>query len=179
MFERTDEDIAAGVIRLDLGGQAYVLPTLPWAASDEWQATLKAKLIEISGRDLDDLESAVAALSTTMDSLVDLIAAYDREHKLGRDATELRNRFDRAQLYETFKAIARHEFPFMRDAEGTVSMLMPYLRPILIALLSGVASRQQSGTSGRSPTGGSTPGLSVVDSTGGSSTPSGELGKSA
>lgn len=181
MFERSEEDIAAGIIRLSLGGQEYILPTLPWAASDDWQATFKARLNEITGRDFGDIgpEMALSALSATMDTLVDLIASYDREHKLGRDSADLKARYDRAQMYETFKAIGRHEFPFLRDVDGTVAMLMPYLRPILTGLLANIASRQPGGSNGRSPTGVSTPGLSVVGSTGGSSTPSGKQGKSA
>ena len=178
MFDRSDDDIAAGVIRLPLGGREYILPTLPWEASDEWQGRFKQALHDIAGADFTDLDTGFTLLSTAMGTLVDLVAAYDVEHKLGRNAEDLRKHFDRAQIYEVFKAIARHEFPFLRDAEGAVTMLTPILRPLMLNIVAAVASRQASTTSGASPTGASTPELSVVSSTDDSSTSSGKRARS-
>jgi hypothetical protein len=178
MFDRSDEDIAAGVIRLSLGGQDYILPTLKWADSEVWQADLQKRLMELTGRDHPDIDAAIESLSGALNVMVDLVSDYDRTHVLGKDADDLKRTLDRAQMYETFKAIARHEFPFIRDAEGLGAMVMPYLRPILMSLLANLWD-QRKPSNGPSPTGDSTPALSEADSTTVSSDSSGEQAKAA
>jgi hypothetical protein len=164
MFERTDEDLAAGLLRFTLAGREYVMHTLSWEASDAWQADARSRLAAITDARFESPDDLFGLFATSMGDAVELVAAYDTEHVLGRDAADLKSRFDKAQLYEVFKAILRHEVPPLRDGRAVISTAVPVVMPMLQKALAALGSRSPASTSSPSANGGSTPEPSALAS---------------
>lgn len=160
MTARTPEDILAGVLRITVGGIEKRVPTLPMRACAEWQETLGAQLGGFA-RNLTADQSADSLLGFarfTQGAILDAVVGYDRTGALGgRDWLE--EHADPAQLYLAFRAMAEVAFPFVTDVRSLLALL-----PGLLAT-SDVGSSSPSSTSGRSPTGGSTPARSKSAST--------------
>lgn len=78
--ERSPTDIAFGVARVILGGQAYHLPALAWRAADEWEAAMYGETrafitaLEDAG---DDTTAILARLRSEPERLLDALMAYD------------------------------------------------------------------------------------------------------
>ena len=146
---RTDEDILAGVLRVPVGGVEKLVPTLPIRATREWQALLSEKLggfgVVMAAEQSPDTLAAFGSLS--LDTILDLVLAYDRSGALGgRDWIE--EHADPAQLYGAVRQMAEVAFPFVSDLQ-TVLRVLP-------GLLLGAKSSTPNSTNGRSPTGVST-----------------------
>lgn len=76
-LERSMTDVIAGVFRIRLARQDFVLPVLTYGENDEWEATLDADLQPLIA-DETDAGQALELLKQYGDKLVDLIYAYDR-----------------------------------------------------------------------------------------------------
>jgi hypothetical protein len=157
---RSPEDVLAGVIRIAVGGQEKLLPTLSIRGTRDWQAAIAA----IPGRfNPGDPEAWTATEASefsglTLDVILDIITLYDRNGALGgRDWLE--EHADPAQLYAALAAISEVAFPF---ADNT--------RLLLAALVAKavVGSPPPNSTSGPSPTGTSRPARSRKPSIGAS-----------
>lgn len=73
-------DLLSRVVRITLGGVEYALPTLPIAGNKRWKSQLDARLtglVEAASAGGDDLEAILAALSTQVDDLIELLLSYD------------------------------------------------------------------------------------------------------
>lgn len=92
---RSAEDILSRVVRVTIGGQTYELPVRSIRANREWKAGLDARLshvlarIEASDTAEDSRAALVAALSSQVDDLIDMLIAYDTSGVLpSREAIE-------------------------------------------------------------------------------------------
>ena len=160
MSGRSAEDVLSGTLRIPLGGVEKIVPTLPIRASREWQQLITEKVggfgAVMSAQQTPEALGALANLS--LDTILDLVVAYDRTNALG-GREWLEEHADPAQLYGAVRAMAGVAFPFVNDAKALVGLL-----PGLVDALS-----QPSSTSGPSPTGASTRARSKSASTGASS----------
>ncbi|HSW41752.1 MAG TPA: hypothetical protein VLM76_04515 [Patescibacteria group bacterium] len=151
MTQRRPEDVASGILRINVGGTEKRVPTLPMRASAEWQETLGAQLAGF-GRSLSADQSAdslVGFARFTQGAILDAVVAYDRSGALGgRDW--LAEHADPAQLYGAFRQMAEVAFPFVTDVRSLLALL-----PGLLAQVD-VGSASESSTSGLLPTGAST-----------------------
>lgn len=81
--KRPAEDLIGRVVRVTLGGQTYELPVRSIRANREWKAGLDARLSAVLSRiessdAADDARAAlVAALSSQLDDLIEMLIAYD------------------------------------------------------------------------------------------------------
>ena len=86
---RSLADVMAGVIRVELGGQPYVLPVRSIAENEEWQASLATQTIAIlNGIEKLDDPAEILRLLASVD-LLDLLVSYDKDGALP-PKTELR-----------------------------------------------------------------------------------------
>lgn len=160
MAERSAEDIAAGVLRIAVGGTVREVPTLKAKYVGAW-----AELVLLTDRDghavkIKPLEEwtafDVAQLAgPALDRVVDLIVAYDRTGALGGRDWLMENA-DPPQLQEALTAMLGNAFPLADSPE------------VLAATVMGQAAAGSSpprSTSGRSRPGTSTRTSSGRDST--------------
>lgn len=135
MFERSPEDVVRGVFRFTLGETEYVMPTLSWDDSEEWHERVRKELAgALETVDIEVPSDVLVLVNRSMGTMVELIAAYDISHKLGRNEKDIR-RHDRQQLYEVFKAIVRHEFPLTGDLRTVAESALPVVRPLIYQTL--------------------------------------------
>lgn len=155
---RTPEDIAAGILRISIGGVEKRVPTLPIRASAEWQEALGAALGGFARSLAADqsADSLVGFLAFTQGALLDAVISYDRTGALG-GREWLEENADPAQLYIAFRQMAEVVAPFVTDVRSLLGMLP--------GLLADVGSASPNSTSGPSPTGDSTPAPSRSAST--------------
>lgn len=154
MTDRTEELGLAHRLPIVVGGVLVELRTLNLDESDKWQERIKGVNVQT------DLSP---------DLMLDLVVAYDVEHVLGARA-QLRKKFTRQELWDALNQMASAEFPLemvarsVAEASGVTAM-----GPFLFLLANQLATQpsrspRESSTNGRSPTGESTTGLSVVAS---------------
>ena len=151
MPPRSAEDILAGVLRIAVGRglkEEKIVPTLPIRATREWQAQLGKEPSGFSVPVTND-EWTPANVSEfaglTLDTVLDMIVAYDRSGALG-GREWLEENADPFQLRTAITQMAEVAFPFSTDV------------PTLLAALvvqRVVGSNPPSSTNGHSPTGGS------------------------
>lgn len=157
---RSPEDVLAGVIRVAVGGQEKLLPTLSIRGTREWQAAVAAMPGRFNPADPEAWTTGEASefSGLTLDVVLDIIVLYDRASALG-GREWLEDHADPAQLYAALAAISEVAFPF---ADNT--------RVLLAALVATavVGSSPPSSTSGPSPIGTSRPARSRKRSTGAS-----------
>jgi hypothetical protein len=155
--ERPADDVAAGVIRVTIDGQEFVLPVLRIKAEREWKAGLR----EMFGRQLAGQDGETVGLerlgefsNLAVDTALDLVASYDRSGIFGgRDWLE-----EHAYQAELFAVL--------REIWAVVFLPLAQAGQQLPALAGGTAdgsSIASSSTNGRSPIGASIP----TDSSGG------------
>lgn len=145
MAERSEEDVLAGVLRIEVGDGVRVVPTLKAKYVGEWMARF-APPAGAKERPLRDLSVAdvVAIPAQNVERLVDLMVAYDRTGVLGgRDW--LLEHADPAQLQRAVEQMVANANPFA-DAQSFLGLM----------LIRAAGSAQPSSTSGRSTTGAST-----------------------
>ena len=158
MSTRSPEDVLAGVLRIAVGGVEKLVPTLPLRATREWQAQIAKGPSGFSVPvDSDDWSaSAVAEFSgMTLDTVLDIVVAYDRTGALGgRDWLE--ENADPAQLHAAALQMMEVAYPFAEDVTLLLAALV--VRTV-------VESGPRSSTNGRSRTGASTRARSTTAST--------------
>lgn len=78
-------DVLSRVVRIDLGGQSFVLPVLRIGGNRRWKQSLDGSLtglIEGLTKSGDDMGAILGALSAQTDTLLDLLISYDETHVL-------------------------------------------------------------------------------------------------
>jgi hypothetical protein len=149
--ERTAEDVAAGILRIAIGGTVREVPTLKAKYVGAWamQVMLQddaGELVKI--KPLDEWTGAdVAALAgPAIDRVIDLIVAYDRSGALGgRDWLE--ENADPPQLQTAFTQMLGNAFPLATSPDVLAGTIMAQVA---------AGSSRASSTSGPLPTGTST-----------------------
>ncbi len=155
MSSRSDEDRLAGVLRIAVGGDEKIVPTLPIKATREWQAALAPdEAAAVSDADLTPGDT-VRLIDLSLDAVLNVVVTYDRTSALG-GREWLDEHADPEQLYVAAGQMAEVAFPFARS----VPMLLGALLARSVA-----ASSQPSSTSSALPSGGSTPAPSKTRST--------------
>ena len=87
---RRPEDVLSGEIRVEVGGQPYVLPVLSIAANRRWKSSLTTEMGGLVAH-LDDASSFAdiyAALAAAEDNWLTLLRSYDQTHVLPDDLDE-------------------------------------------------------------------------------------------
>lgn len=89
---RSAEDILARRVRLDIGGEEYVLPVLPIRDNRAWTDRLHGEVSTVF-RDVEeggeDVTTVLAALAAAPDRFMDMLLLYDIGHVLpAREAIE-------------------------------------------------------------------------------------------
>ena len=134
---RPDEQVVGGFIPVVMGGEARTLPVLTIAENRAWTAkfagSIRAKLDAVGP--LQSVDEVVTLLMESMDTMLDLLVAYDRDGVLGDKQWMDTHATDR-EVYETLKRVTAAAFPFGVD----LRTLIPELMPMLMSSLSkGVA----------------------------------------
>lgn len=83
--ERSAEDIFAGRIRLFLGGETYILPTLTIDQEEKWLGSIDGRLgVLLSGMSSagNNPAALLSVLSGATSQLLDLLYSYDETHVL-------------------------------------------------------------------------------------------------
>jgi len=149
VIERTPEDVLAGILRISVGGQERIVPTLPIAATREWQATLgHGPDGYVAPEDESDWtpEQVDEFTALSLEAVVDLVAGYDRTSALGGKEWLLANA-DPFQLYQAARQMMAVAYPFVANPDL-------FLRALLLAP---ARSSPPNSTNGASPIGDSIP----------------------
>ena len=146
-----EADVASGVIRVTVGGQAKTLPTLKIGPfEDEWLPKQGAALAGLFEKDLPVQDLVRSGIGTLLDAVV----AYDTTNALG-GREFLRSNADHAELHAIARAIyERHFAPFMRDAQTILEAVRRISGQMAATTLA--QQIQEKSTNGASPTGGGT-----------------------
>ena len=148
MVTRSPEDVLAGVLRIAVGGVERIVPTLPLRATREWQAKLAAGPSGFSVPVTEDDWTAANVsefAGLTLDTVLDMVVAYDRTGALG-GREWLDENADPAQLYAAAEQMAEVAYPFADNVRLLLAALV--VRTV-------VGSPSLKSTNGRSPTGAS------------------------
>jgi len=156
MAERSEEDVASGVLRIPIGSVVKTMPTLPIKHIAEW-ATLLDALTPSSVAPGDPDEGFTLIASVTLSGLLDLVVAYDRTSALG-GREWLEENADPSELKAAAEQMAGNAFPF-GEADAVIASM------VMTRLGQAVRSEPPSSTNGSSPTGTSTRKRSVRAST--------------
>lgn len=149
MATRSAEDVAAGILRIAVGGQERLVPTLSIKDTREWQMGLATGpsgfTVPVTE---DDWTAATVAEFTglTLEAVLDVVVAYDKTGALG-GREWLETHADPAQVYAAASQMAEVAFPFATDIPMVLAALV--VRNV-------VGSASPSSTSGPSRTGAST-----------------------
>lgn len=123
--KRTELEIVSRAgIPVIVGGVEKRIPILPMGPTRRWRERLAEEAGAQYGqlRSMSDLTGALAAAGDLTDKLLELVLEYDREAALGgREWLEEHATDD--EVYEAWKAIARHAYPFSRDLARTPALL--------------------------------------------------------
>lgn len=134
---RPDEQVVGGFIPVELGGEAKVLPVLSIRENRTWTklfaGSIRAKLEAVGP--LQSVDEVVGLLVESMDTMMDLLVAYDRDKVLGDKEWIDTHATDR-EVYETLKRVTAAAFPFGVDLRTLVPELIPML---MSSLTQGVA----------------------------------------
>jgi hypothetical protein len=181
--ERTEEDALAGVLLLKVGGEPVVLRVLSIEESDDWQRRLGAAVaaLDVPGEG-DGMAMFNHMLIAGSDAKLEMVLAYDVDHKLG-SREDIRKRMTKAELAAAFEAILDAENP--KEEAANRSVAEAFGRPQLLMRVGLEMAQSEVETflrarslSGRSPTGDSTPQLSVIASPENGSSSSGATARS-
>jgi len=162
VVERTPEDLAAGILRIAIGGSVKAVPTLPIKDIPAWAELLDeltpsmppAPADDGLGDDrpddelppADDPRGYQTLTKATTESLLRIVTAYDRTGALG-GREWLEEHADLFQLKTAAEQMAANAFPL---GEGDVMIAQVLLAQIMRGA---VPSPRPSSTNGASPTG--------------------------
>lgn len=161
--ERAPEDVLAGVLRIRIDGEDRLVPTLKIREVREWVrlVTSKAPGLESAIREDGAIPEFGSFVDDTLDTLVELVCAYDKTGALG-GPEYLEAHADPAEVFEASRQMGEVAFPFVRDLRS----LRLLIRAELARYLAEAAqSAGTSSTNGRSPSGASTRPRSKIAST--------------
>lgn len=172
MEERTPEDVAAGVLRIAIGGSVKPVPTLPLKHIPAWAAVLDeltpstpasddAEGGEPDGavqRPAEDPRGFELMSKATADALLTIVIAYDRTGALG-GREWLEEHADLYQLKTAAEQMASNAFPL---GEGDLVVARILIAQITQAV---IPSIPPSSSNGASPTGTKAPTRSARRST--------------
>jgi len=152
MADRTPEDVAAGVLRISVGGIAREVPTLKARWVGEW-STLLSEAGDTKPIDEWTMDDVTGLSGRTVDRLLDLVVAYDRTSALGgRDW--LADNADPAQLHAALVQMVGNAFPLADEPAVLVALTLarssaPSVQPPSTngRSTSGAAGRKRSGRS--------------------------------
>lgn len=136
--ERADAEIVARQIRFSLGGDPRVIRVLSVAENREWTANLATLVRATLGKvgPLESVDEVALLLSQSIDTMMDLLIAYDVDHELPeRDWIDTKAT-DR-EVYEALKRVTAAAYPFGFDLRAVVPELVPAL---LSSLSRGIAA---------------------------------------
>lgn len=134
---RPDEQVVGAFIAVVLGGEAKTLPVLSIRENREWTrlfaGSIRSKLDAVGP--IESVDEVVTLLVNSMDTMMDLLVAYDRDKVLG-DKEWIDTKATDREVYETLKRVTAAAFPFGVDLRSLVPELVPML---LNSLTKGVA----------------------------------------
>lgn len=146
-----DELFPAGssrpTVTVVLGGIPKRMLELPARANEEWKRELAEQVATRSAslRTLDSTAAIAALFSGVTDVQAELIAAYDREGRMGGKDWILDNA-TASEIWTAFKGVLFAAFPFLSDAARAPNLVAELL-PQLVALLGNQPSPSGDGTS--------------------------------
>jgi hypothetical protein len=147
MAERSEEEVASGLLLVSVGGVVKSMPTLPIKHIPEWAKLLDAVTPSgIAASNPDDGFGLIARVTNT--ALLDLVVAYDRTGALG-GREWLEENADPAELKAAAVQMADNAFPFGEAAAVIGTAVMTRVGQ------AAAASDPPSSTNGPSPTGAS------------------------
>ena len=126
MAERSEEEVATGVLQISVGGVVKAMPTLPIKHIPEWAKLLDA--VTPSGIAASDPEEGFTLIArVTLAGLLDLVVAYDRSGALGgREWIE--EHADPAEMKAAAVQMADNAFPFGEAAAVIGTMVATRIR---------------------------------------------------
>ncbi|MBE3073124.1 MAG: hypothetical protein IMZ67_09125 [Acidobacteria bacterium] len=146
MTERSPEDVAAGILRIAIEGTVREVPTLKAKYVGEWGNLFGG----VGGADEAIGEWTMADVSQfstrSIESLIDLIVAYDRSGALG-GREWLEEHADPGQLHEALVQMVGNAFPLADP--GTLVDLTIARAAVASARASSTNGASRSGTSTR------------------------------
>ena len=157
MAERSEEEIASGLLQISVGGVVKSMPTLPIKYIPEWAKLLDAVTPSgIATPDPDEGFSLIARVTNA--GLLDLVVAYDRTGALG-GREWLEENADPAELKAAAVQMAGNAFPFGEAAAVIGTMVTTRIGQSV------APSVPPNSTNGHSSTGASRPNRSARRST--------------
>lgn len=160
-MERSREDVVAGILRIAVGGSERPIQTLNLRESRGWLVFACSKIAGFRGLIMgdDSIESLTEFADTSLDTILDVVVAYDKQSMLGgRDWLE--EHADPTQLYQAARDMGEVSLPFVHDVRGFLAVF-----PTLFRQAPDDESAQTKSTNGHSRTGASTRGRSKNAST--------------
>ena len=142
MAERSEEDVATGVLRISVGGAVRTVPTLKAKWVPDW---LRMLVPAVAGKGLTEWtqEDVQALSSSSVTRMLDLIDVYDRTAALGGRAW-LEENADPSELHAALVAMVGNANPLADDPAAMLGMAL---------VMSGVPSARPNSTNGASRTG--------------------------
>ena len=123
MAERTEEEVVAGLLRIEVGDAVKVIPTLKARYVGEWMQRF-APAAGASTKPLGEWSDAdvLALPSGNVDKLIDLMVAYDRTGGLG-GREWLAENADPTQLKRAVEQMLENAAPFA-DAPALLALML-------------------------------------------------------
>lgn len=161
MYERSEDDVAAGVIRAQVGrgvrAEVILVPTLTTAETRPWKAALAKAAVGIGvGFDMDNLASAAGLSDLADETIMALVLGYDQGGLLGGQE-RLERDCDPAQVYRIFRLMLGVAYPYVRDIGQVMQVLLPLLQADAAAPSPAAPPALAQSTNGPSPSGDLTP----------------------
>jgi hypothetical protein len=157
MAERSEEEVASGLLQVPIGGVVKTMPTLSIKYIPEWAKLLDA--VTPSGIVTPDPAEGFSLIAAvTLTALLDLVVAYDRTGALGgREWIE--EHADPAEIKAAALQMADNAFPFGEAAAVIDTMVTTRIGQ------AAAPSEPPNSTNGHSSTGASRPNRSARRST--------------
>jgi hypothetical protein len=149
---RSEQEIATRAgIPVVVGGIEKRIPVLPMGPTRAWRERLATAAGEQYGRmrSMSELTSALAMAGDLTEQLLELVLEYDRDATLG-GREWLEEHATDGEIYEAWKAIAGHVYPFARDLARAPALLEMLLAAAGQAAEAGAS---EPSTNSRSPNG--------------------------
>lgn len=153
---RSEEDILAGVLHVQVGGVTKALPTLKLRKAREWKVLVAETLsTQVDTFDLTGAGDMARLANMAGDRVLDLVLAYDQSGALG-GREWLEDNADDAQLYAILRTALETSFPFVHDLQSGLAQVRGVLAAnalVPVAPAGPAVSPGERPTNGRSPSG--------------------------
>ena len=163
-MERSREDVVAGILRIAVGGSERPIQTLNLRESRTWLVLACSKIAGFRGliNGDDSIESLSEFADTSLDTILDVVVAYDKQSMLGgRDWLE--EHADPTQLYLAARDMGEVSLPFVHDVRSFLAVFPTLFKQEPDPDDASASTRY---TNGHSPRGASTRGRLKTVSTG-------------